>query len=117
MVVLDIPTLIMLGETSATSDVQYYCVIFRMQVRPQVGMAMAQQLVRPQHLTHLQGLSRTSLQKLLPQLMLKLKYTHHCQVSKTLSVHTAQITQITGTPNYSRSSVLARERANETSHT
>lgn len=108
MVVLHLPNLVMLEEASTTSDVQYYCVIFRMQVKPQVGMAMAQQLVRPQHLTYLQGLSRTSLQKLLPQLMLKLKYTHHCQVSKT-----AQITQITGSPNYSRSS----DRANETSHT
>jgi hypothetical protein len=75
-----------------TSYVQYFHVIFRMQVKPLVAMAMAHRLVRPQHLTHLQDLSRTSLQKLLPQLMLKLKYTHRCQVSKTLSVHTAQVT-------------------------
>jgi hypothetical protein len=90
MVVLQLPTLVMLREASTTSDVQYYCLIFRIQVRPQVGMAVAQQLVRPQRLTHLQGLSRMLLQKLLPQLMLKLKYTHHCQVSKTLSTHRSQ---------------------------
>ena len=62
------------------------CVISRIHVKPLVAAETVLQLVR-RHLAHPQGLSHMSLQKSLPQLMLRLKYIHHCQVSNTSSSH------------------------------